>query len=225
MEKLKQEDRDKLSQILHDNWDNIFKLLAGSSVDEDNVPYKEVYKWELLDKEKKFPDLIDIYLENNAFFNKNSVRDWVIQEIVGALLGYTDCRTIKFHGCVNQLYYSVFHVVKPYFVGLYPEKQRGETVKVIETNLSMKDGKISDHQSRVIEINSWEDYCRAFKEYNGSAINWFNSITSIVGNSIPKDVEILNLTYDNYHLICEFKHRDGWIEKKLSYRSKFRYDV
>ena len=67
MEKLKPEDKDKLSRILHDNWDNIFKFLTGSSVDEDNIPYREVYKWELLDREKEFPDLIDVYLENNAF--------------------------------------------------------------------------------------------------------------------------------------------------------------
>lgn len=225
MEKLKQEDRDKLSQVLHDNWDNIFKFLAGSSVDEDNVPYREVYKWELLDREKEFPDLIDIYLKNDAFFNKDSIRDWLIQEIVGALLGYTDCRKVEFYGCVNQLYYSVFHIVKPYFVGLYLEKQRSETVKVIETNISMKNGDIFDHQSRVVEVNSWEDYCKTFEEYDGSAIGWFNSITSIVGNSIPKDVIILNLTYNDHNLTCEFKHRDGWIGKKLSYKSKFRYDV
>lgn len=225
MEKLKQEDRDKLSQVLHDNWDNIFKFLTGSSVDEDNVPYREVYKWELLDREKEFPDLIDIYLKNDAFFNKDSIRDWLIQEIVGALLGYTDCRKVEFHGCVNQLYYSVFYIVKPYFVGLYLEKQRSETVKVIETNISMKNGDIFDHQSRVVEVNSWEDYCKAFEEYDGSAIGWFNSITSIVGNSIPKDVKILNLTYNDHNLTCEFKYRDGWIVKKLSYKSKFRYDV
>ncbi len=225
MEKLKQEDRDKLSQILHDNWDNIFKLLTGSSVNEVDVPYREVYKWELFDREKEFPDLIDTYLENDAFFNKDSIRNWLIQEIVGALLGYADCRTIKFHGCVNQLYYRVFCIIKPYFIGLYPEKERNETVKVIETNLSMKDGKIYDHQSTVVEANTWEDYCKAFKEYDGTAIDLFNSITSMVGNSIPKDVEILNLTYDDYHLTCDFKHKDSWLEKKLSYRSKFRYDV
>lgn len=225
MKKLKQEDRDKLSQILHDNWDNVFKFLTGSSVNEYNIPFREVYKWELSDREIEFPNLIDVYLANDAFFNKDSIRDWLIQEIVGSLLTYTDCRTIKFHGCVNQLYYSVFRIIKPYFVGLYPEKERNETVKVIEINLSMKDGDISDYQSRVVEVNSWEDYCKAFKEYDGTAIGWFNSITSMVGNSIPKDVKILNLTYDDYHLTCDFKHKDGWLEKKLSYRSKFRYDV
>lgn len=78
MEKLKQEDKDKLSQVLHDNWDNIFKFLTGSSVDEDSIPYREVYKWELSDRERKFPDLIDIYLKNNTFFNKDSIRDWLI---------------------------------------------------------------------------------------------------------------------------------------------------
>lgn len=56
-------------------------------------------------------------------------------------------------------------------------------------------------------------------------INYFKVLTTLVGNSIPKDVEILNLYYDNHHLTCDFKHKDGWIEKKLAYRCKFRYDV
>lgn len=225
MERLKQEDRDKLSQVLRNNWDNIFKFLTGSFINEDGIPYREVCKWELLNREKEFPDLIDIYLENNAFFDKSSVRDWLIQEIIGALLGYTDCRKIEFYDCVNQLYYKIFNIIKPYYIDLHPEKERNETIKVIETNLSIQNGEISDYQSRVIEVNSWEDYCKAFKEYNGVAIGWFNSITNMVGNSIPQNVEILNLTYDDYHLTCDFKQKNGWLKKKLSYRSKFRYDI
>jgi len=47
LEKLNQDDKDKLSRILYNNWDNMFKLLTGSSLDEDGVPYKECYKYEL----------------------------------------------------------------------------------------------------------------------------------------------------------------------------------
>ena len=35
-------------------------------------------------------------------------------------------------------------------------------VKIIETNLSMSDMIVMDHQNRVIEVSSWEDYCNAF---------------------------------------------------------------
>lgn len=30
-------------------------------------------------------------------------------------------------------------------------------VKIIETNLRMKDGKVFDHQSRIIEVESWKE--------------------------------------------------------------------
>ena len=67
-------------------------MLADSSVDEEGVPYKEVYVWELIDTERDFPDLINTYLKKDAFFNRESMRNWVITEIAGGLLGYTDCR-------------------------------------------------------------------------------------------------------------------------------------
>ena len=54
MEKLKKEDKDKISQILHNNWDLIFKLLVDSSTDEYGIPYRELYKWELSDREKEY---------------------------------------------------------------------------------------------------------------------------------------------------------------------------
>ena len=38
-------------------------------------------------------------------------------------------------------------------------------VKIIETNLSMSDMIVMDHQNRVIEASSWEDYCNAFENY------------------------------------------------------------
>ena len=95
--------------------------------------------------------------------------------------------------------------------------------KIIETNLSMKDGQIYDHQSRVLEADNWNDYIEMFKEYNGSSVDKFKSITEMVGNSIPKDVEIMNLAYDDKHLSCDLKHKDGWIEKKLAYKCWIKY--
>ena len=223
MERLKREDKDRISKMLNDNWDIVFKLLAGSSVDEYDVPYREVYKWELSDREKELPNIIDVYLKNDAFFDRNSLRSWIVEEIVGALLGYSDCRTIKFYQCVNQLYNLLLPIIKPYYVGLYPAKEKTDYCKIIETNISMKDGQVYDHQSRVVEADSWDEYTEMYEEYDGSPIDRFKAISEMIGNSIPKDVEILNLKYDEKHLTCDFKHKDGWIEKKLAYKCWLRY--
>ena len=223
MERLKREDKDRISKILNDNWDIVFKLLADSSVDEYDVPYREVYKWELSDREKELPNIIDVYLKNDAFFDRNSLRSWIVEEIVGALLGYSDCRTIKFYQCVNQLYNLLLPIIKPYYVGLYPAKEKTDYCKIIETNISMKDGQVYDHQSRVVEADSWDEYTEMYEEYDGSPIDRFKAISEMIGNSIPKDVEILNLKYDEKHLTCDFKHKDGWIEKKLAYKCWLRY--
>ena len=223
MERLKREDKDKISKMLNDNWDIVFKLLADSSVDEYDVPYREVYKWELSDREKELPNIIDTYLINDAFFDIHSLRSWIVEEIVGALLGYSDCRTIKFYQCVNQLYNFLLPIIKPYYVGLYPAKEKTDYCKIIETNISMKDGQVYDHQSRVVEADSWDEYTEMYEEYDGSPIDRFKAISEMIGNSIPKDVEILNLKYDEKHLTCDFKHKDGWIEKKLAYKCWLRY--
>ena len=223
MERLKREDKDRISKMLNDNWDIVFKLLADSSVDEYDVPYREVYKWELSDREKELPNIIDTYLKNDAFFDRNSLRSWIVEEIVGALLGYSDCRTIKFYQCVNQLYNLLLPVIKPYYVGLYPAKEKTDYCKIIETNISMKDGQVYDHQSRVVEADSWDEYIEMYEEYDGLPIDSFKAISEMIGNSIPKDVEILNLKYDEKHLTCDFKHKDGWIEKKLAYKCWLRY--
>ena len=223
MERLKKEDKDRISKILNDNWDIVFKLLADSSADEYDVPYREVYKWELSDREKELPNIIDTYLKNDAFFDRHSLRSWIVEEIVGALLGYSDCRTIKFYQCVNQLYNLLLPIIKPYYVGLYPAKEKTYYCKIIETNISMKDGQVYDHQSRVVEADSWDEYTEMYEEYDGSPIDRFKAISEMIGNSIPKDVEILNLKYDEKHLTCDFKHKDGWIEKKLAYKCWLRY--
>ena len=222
MERLKREDKDRISKILNDSWDIVFKLLVDSSVDEYDVPYREVYKWELSDREKELPDVIDTYLINDAFFDRHSLRSWIVEEIVGALLGYSDCRTIKFYQCVNQLYDLLLPVIKPYYAGLYPAKEKTDYCKIIETNISMKDGQVYDHQSRVVEADSWDEYIEMYEEYDGSPIDRFKTISDMIGNSIPRDVEILNLKYDEKHLACDFKYKDGWIEKKLAYKCWFR---
>ena len=89
-------------------------------------------------------------------------------------------------------------------------------VKSIETNLSMVDMIVIDHQNRVIEANSWEDYCNAFENYNGDTIE-FKSLTSMFGSTIPREVGIYNLKYDDFHLSGDVRKGGRYITKKLAY--------
>ena len=50
-------------------------------------------------------------------------------------------------------------------------------IQVIETNLNIdKDNIIRDHQSRIVEVEDWDTYCKAFEEYSGEAV-YFKSKT------------------------------------------------
>jgi hypothetical protein len=89
-------------------------------------------------------------------------------------------------------------------------------IKVIETNLSINnDNIIIDHQSRVIEIESWDSYTNEFAE-NISIIK--NScIGSLHGATIPRSATIENLTYDDKHLMCDIINYANMKSKKLAY--------
>ena len=90
-------------------------------------------------------------------------------------------------------------------------------IQVIETNLSIdKDDTIRDHQSRIIEVEDWDTYCKAFEKYNGEAV-YFKSKT-MRGYSILSDCTMTDLIYDDIHLSCMVLHPSGFITKKLAYR-------
>lgn len=76
-------------------------------------------------------------------------------------------------------------------------------VYVIETNLSMNEDKIADHQSRVIEVPSWEEYCAMYENYDGQACSIGRSLTQMIGNNINAHRIIENLKYDDFHLSCD----------------------
>ena len=93
-------------------------------------------------------------------------------------------------------------------------------IQVIETNLSIdKDNAIRDHQSLIVEVEDWDTYCKAFKEYSGEAIYFKsktmpgNSISSISSNCI-----ITDLIYDDIHLSCMVLRPSGFVTKKLACR-------
>ena len=90
-------------------------------------------------------------------------------------------------------------------------------IQVIETNLSIdKDDTIRDHQSRIVEVEDWDTYFKAFEKYNVEAV-YFKSKT-MRGYSILSNCTMTDLIYDDIHLSCMVLHRSGFITKKLAYR-------
>ena len=89
-------------------------------------------------------------------------------------------------------------------------------IKVIETNLSMKDNEIMDHQSRVILVDSWESYVDEIK--NGMSVNRTSFIGSLHGNSLPKQAKIENFKSTDKTLSCDVVNFIGMRSKKLAYR-------
>lgn len=92
-------------------------------------------------------------------------------------------------------------------------------VYVIETNLSMNVDKIADHQSRVIEVPSWEEYCAMYKNYSGQACTIGKSLTHLGGNNINSHRIIENLECDDFHLSCDMV----WDNELFSLDSRTRH--
>lgn len=90
-------------------------------------------------------------------------------------------------------------------------------IQVIETNLSIdRDNIIRDHQSRIVEVEDWDTYCKAYEEYKGDAIYFLSK--TMPGNSVYNGCNIVGLTYDNIHLSCVILHSSGCVTKKLAYK-------
>ena len=92
-------------------------------------------------------------------------------------------------------------------------------VKIIETFLSMKDGKVFDHQSRIIEAESWGEYVNYYKENIKSdrQHSKFKSLTSLFGDPLPRYGDITDLKYDECHVSCYHTNSGGMITTKLAY--------
>lgn len=81
-----------------------------------------------------------------------------------------------------------------------------KVVKIIEMNLSMtRCGAIKDHQARIIEASSWDEYVESFKNYDGKSVE-FKSLTSMIGNSINRELHLYNLESDDFHLSCNLSN-------------------
>lgn len=89
-------------------------------------------------------------------------------------------------------------------------------MEVIETNISMDfNNIIRDHQSRIVEVNSWETYCKAYEKYDGEGITFYSK--GMPGNTIQSNCKILDLIYDKVHLFCVIEHPKGFIDIRLAY--------
>jgi len=91
--------------------------------------------------------------------------------------------------------------------------------KVIETNLSIdNENTIKDHQSRVIEVDSWEDYIQEIKDAKSVSRN--SVLGNLHGNTIPSSSVVEIISLDDFHLDCDIVNRYGILSKKLAYRIK-----
>lgn len=88
--------------------------------------------------------------------------------------------------------------------------------KVIETNLSMLNDTIVDHQSRIVEVESWESYIEEFKTIK--SINRKSLGGCGNGATIPKHIiRVSDLKYNDFHLSADVHFENGWVTKKLAY--------
>lgn len=86
-------------------------------------------------------------------------------------------------------------------------------IKIIETRLSIKDiDKLVDHQARIIEIESWDEYINEIKE--GKSIFRHGSMH---GETISPKSTMENLIFDDFHLSCDIINFVGMKSKLLAY--------
>jgi hypothetical protein len=75
-------------------------------------------------------------------------------------------------------------------------------INVIETNILYKDGEISDTQSRVIHVESWDSYVdelklKDSKDRNGKYVN------NLFGSSLPRYFEYSSFKFDDHKVVLE----------------------
>jgi hypothetical protein len=80
-------------------------------------------------------------------------------------------------------------------------------VRIIETNLSIHNekGEVMDHQSRIIEAESWDKYIDYyFNHMNGfKEQKEFKCLDNMTGRTLQSRMEIVNFKYDEIHLTCD----------------------
>jgi hypothetical protein len=117
----------------------------------------------------------------------------------------TECKTATWD-IVNKAKEIIKENIKP-------------TIKVIETNILLNpnyDNDIMlDHQSRMIEVESWDDFVNEIKE---AKTVMRQSCIGYMGATIPKEAKVSNLVYDDTHLSCYVVSKLGNKSKKLAFK-------
>lgn len=92
-------------------------------------------------------------------------------------------------------------------------------MKIVETNIIYNGLILHDHQTRVLEIPSWEEYCDLFKYYDGTSTgaNYRCIYNQLIGNVLPNNATILSLKIDEFHLTCDLGFRNEETSYKLAY--------
>lgn len=86
---------------------------------------------------------------------------------------------------------------------------------VIETNLLLDDcDNVLDHQSRVVEVESWESYAEEIKR--GDSVERCSFLGHMDGRSLIG--KVLEVDFDDHHGSCITTHKNGRKTKKLFYR-------
>ena len=88
-------------------------------------------------------------------------------------------------------------------------------VKIIETNLTIDKDIIKDHQSRVIEVESWESFVDEVK--NAKFIMRTSIIGCAYGNSVPRSSKVENFISDENHFSCDIYNYAKLKTRKLAY--------
>jgi len=90
-------------------------------------------------------------------------------------------------------------------------------IKVIETNMSVNlDGEIKDHQSRVIEVESWGSYIQEIM--NEKSAERRSVIGNLHGKTIPSNATVYDLEHDDFHLSYVLYNKFGIWAKKFAYK-------
>jgi hypothetical protein len=96
-------------------------------------------------------------------------------------------------------------------------------MKIVETNAIYEGLKFHDHQSRVLEISSWEEYCNLYRNYNGEVVRdedfKYEDVydTLLGGCLLPKGATIISLKIDEHHLTCDMILNNGMPHYKFAY--------
>lgn len=92
------------------------------------------------------------------------------------------------------------------------------SIKIIETNLFYeKDMVLKDHESRIIKMDSWEEYVNMYLNYNGEAI-WYNGNSRLMGCILPHFANIYEIEHDEFHLTCRMGLCNDSYMIKLAYK-------